>query len=66
MKTELIKLQRLKSYCQIKIYTEIRASFHCIFAQIFANYWKTSWANARVKLQSQVHFLLDLSCLDLP
>ena len=33
MKTELKKLQRLKSYGQIKIYTEIRANFLCISAQ---------------------------------
>ena len=35
MKTELKKLQRLKSYRQIKIYTEIRANFLCILAQNF-------------------------------
>ena len=33
MKTELKKLQRFKSYGQIKIYTEIRAIFLCILAQ---------------------------------
>ena len=35
MKMELKKLQRLKSYGQIKIYTEIRANFLCIMAQNF-------------------------------
>ena len=35
MKTELKKLQRFKSYGQIKIYTEIRAIFLCIMAQNF-------------------------------
>ena len=35
MKTELKKLQRLKSYGQIKIHTEIRAYFLCIMAQNF-------------------------------
>ena len=35
MKTELKKLHRFKSYCQIKIYSEIRAIFLCILAQNF-------------------------------
>ena len=35
MKTELKKLHRFKSYCQIKINTEIRAIFLCILAQNF-------------------------------
>ena len=35
MKTELKKLQRFKSYGQIKIYTEIRAIFLCILARNF-------------------------------
>ena len=35
METELKKLQRFKSYGQIKIFTEIRANFLCIFALSF-------------------------------
>ena len=41
MKTELKKLQRLKSYSQIKIYTEIRANFLCIMALKFQQAWGT-------------------------
>ena len=35
MKTELKKLQWLKSYGQIKIYTENRINFLCCMAQYF-------------------------------